>query len=55
MLIAPYRMTPRELVELKAQIQELLDRVFITSSMSLWGALVLIVKNKDVRICIDYR
>ncbi|KAA3488294.1 Gag protease polyprotein [Gossypium australe] len=27
--IAPYRMAPKELVELKAQIQELLDRGFI--------------------------
>ncbi|XP_052886932.1 uncharacterized protein LOC128295410 [Gossypium arboreum] len=36
--IAPYRMASRELVELKAQIQKLLDRGFIRSSMSPWGA-----------------
>ena len=32
--IAPYRMAPKELVELKAQIQELLDRGFIRPSVS---------------------
>ncbi|KAA3483680.1 ATP-dependent zinc metalloprotease FtsH [Gossypium australe] len=31
--IAPYRMAPKELVELKAQIQELLDRGFIRPSV----------------------
>ncbi|KAA3487715.1 Gag protease polyprotein-like protein [Gossypium australe] len=32
--IAPYRMAPKELVELKAQIQELLDRGFTRPSIS---------------------
>ncbi|XP_017604488.1 uncharacterized protein LOC108451294 [Gossypium arboreum] len=45
--ITPYRMAPRELMELKAQIQELLDRGFIHLSMSLWGAPVLFAKKKD--------
>ncbi|KAG8478689.1 hypothetical protein CXB51_028510 [Gossypium anomalum] len=55
--MAPYRMAPKELVELKAQIQELLDRGFIRPSVSLWGAPVLFVKKKDgtMRMCIDYR
>ena len=55
--IAPYRMAPKELVELKAQIQELLDRGFIRPSVSPWGAPVLFVKKKDgtMRVCIDYR
>ncbi|KAA3490754.1 DNA/RNA polymerases superfamily protein [Gossypium australe] len=55
--IAPYRMAPKELVELKAQIQELLDRGFIQPSISPWGAPVLFVKKKDgsMRMCIDYR
>ncbi|KAA3464322.1 reverse transcriptase [Gossypium australe] len=55
--IAPYRMAPKELVELKAQIQELLDRGFIQPSVSPWGAPVLFVKKKDgtMRMCIDYR
>ncbi|KAA3459053.1 DNA/RNA polymerases superfamily protein [Gossypium australe] len=54
--IAPYRMAPKELVELKAQIQELLDRGFIRPSVSPWGAPVLFVKKKDgtMRMCIDY-
>ncbi|KAG8503496.1 hypothetical protein CXB51_001481 [Gossypium anomalum] len=40
-------MAPKELVELKAQIQELLDRGFIRPSVSPWGAPVLFVKKKD--------
>ncbi|KAA3484090.1 DNA/RNA polymerases superfamily protein [Gossypium australe] len=55
--IAPYRMAPKELAELKAQIQELLDRGFIRPSVSPWGAPVLFVKKKDgsMLMCIDYR
>ncbi|KAA3483679.1 reverse transcriptase [Gossypium australe] len=55
--IAPYRTAPKELVELKVQIQELLDRGFIRPSVSPWGAPVLFVKKKDgtMRMCIDYR
>ncbi|KAA0040453.1 pol protein [Cucumis melo var. makuwa] len=36
-----------ELKELKVQLQELLDKGFIRSSVSPWGALVLFVKKKD--------
>ncbi|KAG8489283.1 hypothetical protein CXB51_017333 [Gossypium anomalum] len=55
--IAPYRMALKELVELKAQIQELLDCRFIRPSVSPWGAPVLFVKKKDgsMRMCIDCR
>ncbi|KAA3483696.1 DNA/RNA polymerases superfamily protein [Gossypium australe] len=55
--IAPYRMALKELVELKAQVQELLDHGFIKPSVSPWGAPVLFVKNKDgsLRVCINYR
>lgn len=54
---APYRMAPAELKELKAQLQELLDKGFIRPSISPWGAPVLFVKKKDgsMRLCIDYR
>ncbi|KAJ9168475.1 hypothetical protein P3X46_019993, partial [Hevea brasiliensis] len=55
--IAPYRMAPTELRELKTQLQELLDKGFIRPSVSPWGAPVLFVKKKDgtLRLCIDYR
>ncbi|KAH9293123.1 hypothetical protein KI387_041674, partial [Taxus chinensis] len=36
---APYRMTTIELVELKAQLQELLSKGLIRPSVSPWGAL----------------
>nr|GFD04356.1 putative reverse transcriptase domain, aspartic peptidase domain protein [Tanacetum cinerariifolium] len=44
---APYRMAPKELKELKDQLQELLGRGFIRPSVSPWGAPVLFVKKKD--------
>jgi len=55
--IAPYRMAPTELVELKKQIEELLEKQFIRPSASSWGAPVLLVKKKDggSRLCVDYR
>nr|GFA30211.1 retrotransposon protein, putative, Ty3-gypsy subclass [Tanacetum cinerariifolium] len=51
---APYRMAP---IELKDQLQELLERGFIRPSVSPWDAPVLFVKKKDgsMRLCIDYR
>ncbi|CAA0825696.1 Uncharacterized mitochondrial protein AtMg00860, partial [Striga hermonthica] len=54
---APYGMAPKELQELKTQIQELLRLSFIRPSVSPWGAPVLFVKKKDgsIRMCIDYR
>ncbi|XP_052734099.1 uncharacterized protein LOC128196647 [Vigna angularis] len=55
--VQPYRMAPAELVELKKQIEELMEKQFIRPSVSPWGALVLLVKKKDgsSRLCIDYR
>jgi hypothetical protein len=46
-----------ELVELKKQIDELLEKVYIRPSTSPWAALVLFVEKKDgtKRMCIDYR
>ena len=54
---APYRMTHAEMVELKAQIQELLDKGFIRPSASPWGAPELFIRKKDgsIRLCIDYK
>ena len=55
--IAPYRMAPTELKELKVQLQELTDKGFARPSFSPWGAPVLFVRKKDgtMRMCIDYR
>ena len=55
--MTPHRMAPVELQELRVQLQELLDKGFIRSSTSPWGALVLFAKKKDktLRLCIDYR
>ncbi|KAK8928763.1 hypothetical protein KSP39_PZI017801 [Platanthera zijinensis] len=54
---ATYRMAPRELEELRTQLDELLEKGFIRPSSSPWGAPVLFVKKKDgsMRLCIDYR
>ncbi|KAI3780620.1 hypothetical protein L2E82_10605 [Cichorium intybus] len=54
---APYRLAPSEMVELRKQMEELLDRGFIRPSTSPWGAPILFVKKKDgsMRMCIDYR
>ncbi|KAA3470011.1 DNA/RNA polymerases superfamily protein [Gossypium australe] len=56
-LVAPYRMAPLELKELKVQLQELTDKGFARPSYSSWGALALFVKKKDrsMGLCIDYR
>ena len=45
------------MLELKMQLQELLEKKYIRPSVSPWGAPVLFVKKKDVtlRLCIDYR
>ncbi|KAA3477153.1 DNA/RNA polymerases superfamily protein [Gossypium australe] len=45
--IAPYRMAPTELIKLKTQLQELLDKGFIRPSVSPW------VKNKYPLLIID--
>ena len=52
-----HRMASAELQELKVQLQELLDKSFIRSSTSPWGAPVLFAKKKGktLRLCIDYR
>jgi hypothetical protein len=46
-----------ELVELKKQIDELLEKGYIRPSTSPWAAPVLFVEKKDgtKRMCIDYR
>ena len=53
----PHRMSTPEMLELKMQLQELLEKKYIRLSVSPWGAPVLFVKKKDgtLRLCIDYR
>jgi hypothetical protein len=50
-------MPPKELAELKNQLQELLDKGYILPSSSPWGSPALFVKKKDgsLRMCVDYR
>jgi hypothetical protein len=52
-----YRVSGSELVELKKQIDELLEKGYIRPSTSPWAAPVLFVEKKDgtKRMCIDYR
>ena len=45
--ISPYRMAAVELVELKKQLEDLLEKQFIRPSVSPWGAPMLLVKKKD--------
>jgi hypothetical protein len=53
----PYRVPPKELAELKTQLQELLDKGYIRPSSSPWGCPALFVKKRDgiLRMCVDYR
>src|SRR5688500_12626798 len=50
-------MPPAELVELKTQLHELLEKGFIRQSTSPWGCPALFVKKKDESLCmcVDYR
>lgn len=52
-----YRLSYRELNELKKQIDDLLKRGYIRPSKSPFGAPILFVSKKDgtLRMCIDYR
>ena len=53
----PYRMGPKELVELKEQLDELEEKGFIRESVSPWGTPVIFVDKRDGgrRMCGDYR
>jgi hypothetical protein len=53
----PYKMTPKELAELKVQLNELLDKGYIQPSSSPWSCPALFVKKKNqfLRLCVDYR
>ena len=50
-----YRMPPKELAELKTQLQELIDKGFIQPSSSPWGCPAIFVKKDEtLRLCVDY-
>jgi hypothetical protein len=50
-------MSPVEMKELKIQLQGLLDKGYIRPSTSPWGCSALFVekKDKELRLCVDYR
>ena len=49
-------MSAQELVELKLQLQELIEKGYIRPSVSPWGGMILFVIRKDgtMQMCIDY-
>jgi hypothetical protein len=54
---AMYKMSPVELKELNIQLQGLLDKGYIRSSISPYGCSALFVekKDKELRLCVHYR
>ena len=50
-------MAPKELAEMKKQLEEMLEKGFIRPSSSPWGCPTIFVKKKDgtLRMCVDYR
>jgi hypothetical protein len=52
----PYRMAPKELAEMKKQLEDLLGKEFIRPSSSPWGYPAIFVKKKDgtLCMCVDY-
>jgi hypothetical protein len=53
----PYRMSMVELVELKVQLKDMMDRGYIKPSVSPWGETTLFVKKKygTLWLYIEYR
>jgi hypothetical protein len=52
----PYKMNTLELIELKMQLQEMLEKGYIRPSLSPWGALAFFEKKDGtLRLCIEYR
>jgi hypothetical protein len=54
---SPYKMSCDELVELKIQLKDLLNKGYIRPSSSPWGypALFVSKKDKELHLCVDYR
>ena len=53
----PYRMNPRELDELKKQLDDMLRKGLIRPSASPWGSPIIFVDKRDgtTHLCVDYR
>ena len=53
----PYKMLPSKALELKNQLNQILEQGFIKPSVSQWGTLILFQKKKDGTfcLCIDFR
>jgi hypothetical protein len=53
----PYRMSTLEIKEFQMQLEELLKKGYICTSVSPWGAPVLFINKKDgmMGLCIDFR
>ena len=49
-------MAPKELAEMKKQLEELLEKGFIHPSSSPWGCPAIFIKKKDgtLWMCVDY-
>jgi hypothetical protein len=54
---SPYKITRDELAELKIQLKDLLDNGYIHPSSLPWGcpALFVLIKDKELHLCVDYR
>ena len=54
--IPPYKMASTESIELRKQLDELLEKGFIRSNASPWGVPVLFANkaNGSLRLCMDY-
>ena len=51
----PYCMAPKELAEIKKQLEELLEKGFIRPSSSPWGCPAIFVKKDGTMwMCVDY-
>ena len=53
----PYQMNPKELDELKKQLDDMLRKGLIRPSASPWGSPIIFVDKRDgtTRLCVDYR
>jgi hypothetical protein len=52
----PYHIAPKELADIKKQLEELLEKAFVCPSSSPWGCPAIFVKKDDTLwMCVDYR